>query len=893
MPPRQSLSPARCTRLLVALGLLATLPSTGRPAESPPVGPFFEPAQPFYHTQAAVHPDNFVVRGVLLPLASGHAVLFDQELLRIAAIWTIPAGQPPVSERTMAQISYRNPRAKVFSEHPQPTGPLLLTAPMFPGAAKVLADLAADPRPPNRAGDLGRGPLPDPQARFEGIELAGATAVLRYRIGETVIREWFETTGAGNTTRLLRHFEIAPHAAPLHFALGRRADGTLPLLSANLPAVQLAEAGGQLVATVAAAAEIQRFTLTLALGDTDRPRPAAPTPAPPAAAPAPRWSDAATVTPLLGKLRHNGWVLDHLPVPETNPWQRRIRPADLAFFSDDAAAVVTYDGDVWLVSGLADPALGHVTWRRYAAGLHEPLAIVAPLPGVVQVWSKNGVVRLHDTDANGEADWFENFNDQVIQSQSTRSFPLDMALGPDGSTYVSQGGIVDSTGIRSGGAGTPHVGAILKISPDGRNSAVFAQAAREPFFTVNPRTGMVTGTDQQGHYIPASVSYLIREGDAFGFPEIAPDRLTPPFVWIPHSQDTSSASQVWTPAAGFGAWSDRLLHLSYGRGRLFVISPDAAAPVPQAAAIPLGLETDLPLLHARTPPGGAAVWFAGFQIWGTRTKTMWSLGRLRPDPDSPIVTPVAARSNAHGVVLEFARPLDPASVTPAGVQARAWNYLRSAEYGSGYYTLEGRPGTTRQGVSQTVLSADGRSVFVHLPALVPAMQLEVKYDFKFADGGPAEPGFVFFTIHQPREENLAAAGFGAVDLTRRAIVEVPLPPEQVAAEAGQELAVQFGCAACHFMDPTTRTTLAPTWLNLYGARKRFTDGTTGIANEAYLREKILEPMKRRVTSGMVEMPSYQGVLTDAQIESLILYIKGLSSRNEAAVRAAEAALEGE
>jgi cytochrome c2 len=321
---------------------------------------------------------------------------------------------------------------------------------------------------------------------------------------------------------------------------------------------------------------------------------------------------------------------------------------------------------------------------------------------------------------------------------------------------------------------------------------------------------------------------------------------------------------------------------------LFVISPDLDAPIPQGAAIPLDLETDLPLLHARTPPGGGAVWFAGFQIWGTRTKTMWSLGRLRPDPDSPIVTPVAARSNTHGVVLEFARPLAPASVTPAVVGARAWDYRRTAEYGSGYFVLGGSiPGTTPQGVSQTVLSADGRSVFIHLPALTAAMQLEVRHNFQFTDGGPASPGTVFFTIHQPRPEDLAQSGFGAVDLTRRDIVPGSELPEEISAKQGRELAVQFGCAACHFTDPATQTTLGPTWQRLFGSTKRFADGTTGVADQAYLREKILNPQKRRLEGAtMVEMPSYAGVLTEPQLESLILYIMTLS-RQGAGTRPAD------
>src|SRR6185436_6685922 len=128
-------------------------------------------------------------------------------------------------------------------------------------------------------------------------------------------------------------------------------------------------------------------------------------------------------------------------------------------------------------------------------------------------------------------------------------------------------------------------------------------------------------------------------------------------------------------------------------GRIFIISPDLDAPVPQGAVIPLDLKTDLPLLHARMNPRGDALFLAGFQIWGTRTTTNWAIGRLRPGA-TPITTALAARSCADGVVLEFAAPLDPASLGPEKIIARAWNYKRSAAYGSGRYALDGAAGTT-------------------------------------------------------------------------------------------------------------------------------------------------------------------------------------------------------
>ena len=73
--------------------------------------------------------------------------------------------------------------------------------------------------------------------------------------------------------------------------------------------------------------------------------------------------------------------------------------------------------------------------------------------------------------------------------------------------------------------------------------------------------------------------------------------------------------------------------------------------------------------------------------------------------------------------------------------------------------------------------------------------------------------------------------------------------------------------------------LAALPLASYGAGETvFSDGTKTVANEAYVRESIREPAAK-VVRGFEKsdtgMPSYEGVLSDAQIEALILYIKTL------------------
>ena len=858
------------TASLLPCGLLA--------ADAPTKGPFFEPAQPFFQSQVEVNPpakgqltsENFVVRGILLPLASGHCVLFDQELLRVAAIWKIPAGGTAVTPANMAQNSYTTLGRQPTAAHPRPAGPALLATAVHPGVARTAAALKDDPRPPERVGDVGRGALPAAVGRFEGIERAGDTAILHYQSGTTAVTEWHESRTFGAASQVFRHFEIPAHAEPLVFAVGV-AVSDLVRVTTNSAALVIGKNDDETVATLAPSPSPQRVTLALTFDSTEAPALPA-TPPRPARKSGLRWPGTATAPAALNEIAHNGLVFDRIATPDENPWHRLVRAADLAFLTDDRAAVVTYDGDVWLVDGFADPALAHLTWRRFASGLQEPLAIAAP-KGVIQVATKNGVVRLHDRDGDGEADWFENFNDQMLQSQTTRSFPLDMAVGPDGSTYVTQGGIVVGSGMNAGGEGTAHTGGFFKISPDGRTSELFAGGAREPYVTVHPKTGLVTGTDQQGHWIVTSPSYLVRKGDNFGYMQPTLTKPTPALAWIPHEQDTSSASEVWLVGNGMGAWNGRLLHLSYGTSRLFVISPDLEAPVPQGAAIPLEIAPDLPLLHARMNLRGDALFLAGLQIYGARSTANWGLGRLRPGT-TPIVTALAARSCADGVVLEFAAPLDPASLSPAKVIARGWNYRRSAAYGSGRYALDGSAGTTPEGVAQVVLSADRKSVFVHLPHLPAMAQLEVRHDFLFANGGPAR-GVVFFTINQPRQLDLAAAGFAGVDLSKGALAATMEKEELPTIAQGKELTTTLGCVVCHSSDGTTEGKVGGTWLRLFGTKRTFIDGTSQIADDVYLREKILDPQGKKMKPGQIEMPSFRGVLSEQKLESIVLYLRSL------------------
>lgn len=94
------------------------------------------------------------------------------------------------------------------------------------------------------------------------------------------------------------------------------------------------------------------------------------------------------------------------------------------------------------------------------------------------------------------------------------------------------------------------------------------------------------------------------------------------------------------------------------------------------------------------------------------------------------------------------------------------------------------------------------------------------------------------------------------------------------ARLGENLYSQQGCMACHSVDGSAG--IGPTFKGLYGATRNFTDGTSAVADEGYLRESILVSNARIVAGYPPAMPNYQGVLSDRQVDALVEYIKELN-----------------
>lgn len=91
------------------------------------------------------------------------------------------------------------------------------------------------------------------------------------------------------------------------------------------------------------------------------------------------------------------------------------------------------------------------------------------------------------------------------------------------------------------------------------------------------------------------------------------------------------------------------------------------------------------------------------------------------------------------------------------------------------------------------------------------------------------------------------------------------------AERGKTTAIANGCASCHGSEG--QGGVGPTWVGLAGSERELVDGSTVVADDAYLLRSILEPSVEEVVGYTLKMPT-NGV-SEAEAADIVAYIKEL------------------
>src|SRR5215470_3844717 len=93
-------------------------------------------------------------------------------------------------------------------------------------------------------------------------------------------------------------------------------------------------------------------------------------------------------------------------------------------------------------------------------------------------------------------------------------------------------------------------------------------------------------------------------------------------------------------------------------------------------------------------------------------------------------------------------------------------------------------------------------------------------------------------------------------------------------QRGEALFTQLACVTCHLPDGTGR---GPSLEGLYGSQVTLDNGEVVTADESYLRESILMSQAKTVRGYEHIMPTFQGLINEDGVASLIEYIKSLQA----------------
>ncbi len=106
----------------------------------------------------------------------------------------------------------------------------------------------------------------------------------------------------------------------------------------------------------------------------------------------------------------------------------------------------------------------------------------------------------------------------------------------------------------------------------------------------------------------------------------------------------------------------------------------------------------------------------------------------------------------------------------------------------------------------------------------------------------------------------------ALEAHARQLAGAKAAPPPAAADA-EELYHQLSCAGCH-----ERPELAPPLRGLEGKRRDLGHGQQVVADLAYVKESVLNPDAKRVEGYPVHMPTYVGLVDDAQLDALAKWV---------------------
>ena len=660
-----------------------------------------------------------VLKGIAIRVGDRQqaSVCFDTAQLRISAGWT-------------GDFIAFGPRRFGLIEKPRVAGPIFFSTPRQAGWANGNR-FRAEPDEYNLRGQQkGIVHLPKEWAAYRGLYLHDKRVVLSYTVATTNVLEspWF--VEVGKAAAFIRSLEVGPAQKLLKMritddqtAVHVIGDSSARLANPNkgAPVLEIAPheqtvrikllifrkdlTEEQIAGLVSASGPVEDLSQMIATDSG-------------------RYPETAITQ---GSTTETGgpYVIDTLTLPFENPYRSLLFTAGHDFFSNGDAAVCMVHGDVWVVSGV-DRHLKKLRWRRFATGLFQPLGLKI-VDDQVYVIGRDQITRLHDRNGDGEADFYENFNNDLWVTGGGHEYVTCLDTDPEGNFYF----IHAITGV-------------MRVSPDGSQMTSIATGFRNPNgMTVGP-DGTITVAPQQGTWTPESSIILVKPGGYYGFPgpHVTPDRPTGwdlPMCFIPRAMDNSGGAEVWVEGDRWGPLTGKMLQLSFGQCRMLLtliekVGDDYQGGTIQFPTVPGDFESGI--MRGRFNPLDGQLYVSGLRGWQTRAIRDGCLQRVRY-VGGPLHLPIAVKTYTNGLKLTFTEPLDrDMAENPTNYFAEQWNYRYSKEYGSPDISVADPSKHERDEVSvvSATLDQDGRSLFLEMPGRQVVHQLSISWLLRSAAG---------------------------------------------------------------------------------------------------------------------------------------------------------------
>ena len=715
-------------------------------------GPFF--------SGSIVGPGGTVYKGIVVRTGPGrtHAICYDTEQMRASAGWT-------------GFLKFDAARFGIIVP-PRIDGDVTFTTPILAGWSRN--DQFTNHREGHRFGSL-----PKSVAHYEGLYRHGQRVVLKFTVGSSdppdakplppiVVFESPWTEESNGVTALSRTIVVEPSTTVLSLLV---ADAKARVRLIAKPGTATLQQGPEKCHILAVPPHAESVTVKLLIAspgsdETAFEKLVADSPAAEdlrgLTRPGPRiWGEPLVTT---GEVAKNNapYVVDTINLPFENPFRALMFCGGHDFLPDGKAFISTLHGDVWLVDGI-DEKLERITWRRFATGLFQPLGVKV-LPerdkngnptnrNQLFVVGRDQITRLHDFDNDGEADFYENFNNDADVSLNGHEYVTCLETDRAGNFYYVKGNC--DSAIR-------HDGSLLRVSGDGSKLDVFATGFRNPNgMSIGPNDE-ITVAPQEGEWTPGSAVFDVHQGGFYGyFP--SHHRTTPPtdferpFCWFPRLADNSCGGQIWVDSDRWGPLSKQLLHLSYGQCKLRLLLQEEIPNGAQAGATAEsaqtkfgptmnGGSTEFPLRFSsgahrgRFRANDGQLYVTGLKGWVTSAVNDGCFQRVRYTGQG-IDLVVKMKTYQNGIALTFTRPLDREEAeNPDNYELESWNYRWSAQYGSPDLrpSAPGQIGRDSVEPKSVTLLPDNRTVFLELLDLKPVDQLGISYTLRSAQGSAIE-----------------------------------------------------------------------------------------------------------------------------------------------------------